>query len=203
MKLNIYILCLLVILPLSSCRNNRINQFPQLNASKKRASATNDGDRNSISTDTLSIKQDTITKPADPVPGDAPLVSVTRVIDGDTFAFFNLYGSEEKVRLIGVNAPESRNTGKKRKEAFGEESKKYLTDLLKGKRVRLEYDVQRIDKYGRTLAYVYMENGIFLNEYLVKKGYCQVATFPPNVKYKDLFIEAERYARAHKEGLWH
>lgn len=198
MKYNKYIFGFLLILSVivtSSCKNNRVNQFEHLNANKVRKVA--DEERNKVSTDSLPaakvIKQNSV---------DSGFVSVTRVIDGDTFAIFNIYGSEEKIRLIGVNAPESRNSGKKKKEAFGEESKKYLTELLKNKRVKLEFDVQRIDKYGRTLAYVYLENGIFLNEYLVKSGYCQVATFPPNVKYQDLFIEAERFARSNKKGLW-
>lgn len=195
----------------TSCNNNRVNQFPQLNKSVESSPSGDNGpkrvddDRNQISTDTVknsSIKPGIVTKPADldTVKGD--YVSVTRVIDGDTFVIFNIYGNEEKVRLIGVNAPESRNSGKKKKEEFGEESKKYLTDLLKNARVKLEFDVQRVDKYGRTLAYVYLENGTLLNEYLVKSGYCQVATFPPNVKHRELFVEAERYAREHKTGLW-
>lgn len=70
------------------------------------------------------------------------------------------------------------------------------------KKVRLEYDVQRYDRYKRTLAYIYLENGIFLNAHLVKEGYTTAATFPPNVKYAELFVKLEKKARAEVKGLW-
>ncbi len=82
------------------------------------------------------------------------------------------------------------------------ESKKFLTNYLTGKKVKLEYDVQKTDKYGRTLAYVYMENGVFLNEFLVKEGYAQIATYPPNVKYVEVFRKAQKLAREKSKGLW-
>ena len=129
-------------------------------------------------------------------------LSVKRVVDGDTFVVINESGADEKIRLIGVNAPVSRNTGRKKKEPFGMESKKFLTNYLTGKKVKLEYDVQKTDKYGRTLAYVYMENGVFLNEYLVKEGYAQIATYPPNVKYVEVFRKAQKLAREKSKGLW-
>lgn len=196
--------CALILAP--SCKNNRVNQFAHLNKSHKsesNKSIQKEGDleNSSVVADTVATFKNNSPTPQDTkVTGE--LVNIVRVIDGDTFVIFNTYGSEEKIRLIGVNAPESRNSGKKKKEEFGEESKKFLTNLLKNAKVRLEFDVQRVDRYGRTLAYVYLENGTFLNEYLVKTGYAQVATFPPNVKYKELFIEAQRYARENKTGLW-
>ncbi|OFY43234.1 MAG: hypothetical protein A2X18_09315 [Bacteroidetes bacterium GWF2_40_14] len=151
--------------------------------------------------DTANSDKEIRTSNASSVSGKIYL-KVTRVIDGDTFVILNNDGSDEKVRLTGVNAPESRNTGKKKKEEFGIESKAFLTKFLTEKKVRLEFDVQKNDRYGRTLAYVYLEDGTFLNEYLVKEGYAQVSTFPPNVKYKDTFIAAQRYAREKKTGLW-
>ena len=74
--------------------------------------------------------------------------------------------------------------------------------LVEGKKVRLEYDVQKQDKYGRTLAYVYLEDGTFVNAELVKQGYAQVATYPPNVKYVDLFQKYQQEAQKEKRGLW-
>lgn len=205
-KFTIIILSIIAININSSCNNNRVNQFSHLNeASKKETPSTKhliaEEESADISNDTIASFSSNNEAPKDPQ-SNSEFINIVRVIDGDTFVIFNMYGSEEKIRLIGVNAPESRNSGKKKKEEFGAESKKYLTDLLKNRRVRLEFDVQRVDKYGRTLAYVYLENGTFLNEYLVKNGYAQVATYPPNVKYKDLFIEAQRYARNNKTGLW-
>ena len=66
----------------------------------------------------------------------------------------------------------------------------------------MEYDVQRTDKWDRTLAYVYLEDGTFVNAYLVENGYARVSTYPPNVKYQNKFIELERKAREEKKGLW-
>jgi micrococcal nuclease len=127
---------------------------------------------------------------------------VLRIVDGDTFRVND--GSEKglSVRLIGVDAPESRNTGKKLKSEFGKESSAYLEKLIGGKRVRLEYDVDRLDRYGRTLAYVYLENGTFVNAELVRHGYAMVMTVPPNVKYQELFLKLSRRARNRGLGLW-
>ena len=91
---------------------------------------------------------------------------------------------------------------KKRFPSFGKEASDYLTRLIGGKKVRLEYDVGHLDKYGRTLAYVYLKDGTFVNALLVKNGYATVMTVPPNVKYADTFIKLERKARNKNKGLW-
>lgn len=129
-------------------------------------------------------------------------LEVTKVIDGDTFWVAD--GSEKgiKVRLIGVDAPESRNVFKKKKGYYGEEAKDYVTELLQGKSVRLELDVNEFDQFGRTLAYVYLEDGSFLNAQLLKEGYAVVMTVPPNVKFADEFIKLQRQAREKGVGLW-
>jgi len=128
--------------------------------------------------------------------------SVYKVIDGDTFWMKNQGGQTEKIRFIGIDAPECRKSAHKDIQRFGKESKDFLVGFLKGKKVALEYDVERYDRYGRTLAYVYLEDGTFLNEYLIKNGYAKVVTFPPNVKYHRQFVIAERYARQHQLGMW-
>jgi micrococcal nuclease len=73
---------------------------------------------------------------------------------------------------------------------------------LDGKLVRLEYDIDRFDQYKRTLAYVYLEDGTFVNADLVKNGYAMVMTVPPNVKYADEFVKLQREAREKGRGLW-
>jgi micrococcal nuclease len=127
---------------------------------------------------------------------------VTRVVDGDTFWIADGTKKGLKIRLIGVDAPESRNTGKKMKDPFGDDASAYLKKLIGGKKVRLEYDVSRIDRYGRTLAYVYLENGLFVNADLVRNGYATVMTVPPNVRYQELFLKLSKKARDRKKGLW-
>lgn len=129
-------------------------------------------------------------------------VLVTKVSDGDTFWVTYPSGKEEKIRLIGINAPESRKTGKKEVEHFGKEASVFAKQLLFNKRVRLEFDVQKYDRYKRTLAYAFLESGAMVNALLVKEGYAQVATFPPNVRYQELFQKLEREARSAKRGLW-
>lgn len=127
---------------------------------------------------------------------------VKRVVDGDTFWIDDDSEKGLKVRLIGVDAPEPRNNGKKLKGYFGTESTDYLTRLIGDKKVRLEFDAGRYDQYGRTLAYVYLDDGTFVNAELVRNGYATVMTTPPNVKYADTFVELAGKARRQKKGLW-
>lgn len=128
--------------------------------------------------------------------------NVKKVVDGDTFWVDDGSPKGLKIRLIGVDAPESKNSRTKEMAYFGRESSDYLTSLIAGRKVRLEYDVGQFDKYGRTLAYVYLEDGTFVNATLVKNGYATVMTVPPNVKYADTFLKLERKARNQKRGLW-
>lgn len=127
---------------------------------------------------------------------------VTKVVDGDTFWIDD--GTERglKVRLIGVDAPETRRSARKEIGHYGEEAKKYVAQLLIDKDVRLEYDVSPKDRYGRTLAYVYLRDGTFLNALLIKEGYATVLTVPPNVQHADDFVKYQREARSNSKGLW-
>ncbi len=115
---------------------------------------------------------------------------VTRVIDGDTI----VVESGEHVRYIGIDTPE-------KGRPYYNEAKNKNERLVKRKRVRLEYDVGRKDKYGRTLAYVYAGD-IFVNEELVRSGYASAYTVPPNVKYSKRFVSLQQEAREHKKGIW-
>ena len=128
--------------------------------------------------------------------------TIKKISDGDTFWIYNGTSEGEKIRLIGVDAPESRNVFKKKEGYYGTEAKEYLTNLLKGKRVRLEYDVDHTDQFGRTLAYVYLEDGTFVNADLMKNGYAMVMTIPPNVKFADKFVKLQQEARENNRGLW-
>ena len=128
---------------------------------------------------------------------------VSKISDGDTFYVKNEKSEKFKIRLIGIDAPESYNVGLKvHKEYYGKEAKIYLTNLLKNKKVKLTFDVQKTDRYGRILAYVYLEDGSFVNKNLVENGYAKVYTYPPNVKYVKIFTNAEKLARGKKLGLW-
>lgn len=125
--------------------------------------------------------------------------TVTRVVDGDTIEIA-LNGQKEKVRLIGVDTPETVHPTKG-EEPYGKEASDYTKSRLDGQAIILEFDVQERDMYGRLLAYVWLGSELF-NETLVKDGYAQVSTFPPNVKYVDRFRIAQEQAREQNRGLW-
>jgi micrococcal nuclease len=126
---------------------------------------------------------------------------IKKFVDGDTFWVDD--GSEKglKIRLIGVNTPETVHP-QKPVEFYGIEAANYIKEILDGKKVRLEFDVAEKDKYGRTLAYVFLKDGTFINAELLKNGYGSVMTIPPNVKYAEYFVELEREARENNRGLW-
>jgi len=119
-----------------------------------------------------------------------------KVIDGDTIVL----DGKEKVRLIGVDTPETKDP-RKPVQYFGEEAYRFTKSIVEGKRVRLEHDRERIDKYGRTLAYVYLEDGTFLNAEIIKQGYGFAYTKYP-FKYMEEFRRYEREARENRKGLW-
>ena len=120
----------------------------------------------------------------------------TKVIDGDTIVLSN----GEKVRLIGVDTPETKHP-QKPVEYFGKEATAFTNKMVGGKVVKLKYDVQRRDKYGRLLAYVYLVDGTFLNAEIIKQGYGHVYTKVP-FKYLEKFKQYEEEAREAKRGLW-
>ena len=120
----------------------------------------------------------------------------TRVVDGDTIIVEKI----GKVRLIGVDTPETKHP-KKPVEYFGKEASAFTKRMVEGKKVRLEYDWQRKDKYRRTLAYVYLEDGTFLNAEIIKQGYGYAYTKYP-FKYLEQFRKYEKEAREKRIGLW-
>ena len=133
--------------------------------------------------------------------GDSTVVQVVRVTDGDTIQVCCIAGQREKVRYIGINTPETKHPSKG-VEYFGKEASEANRKLVDGKSVSLEFDVQQRDRYKRLLAYVYLKDGTFVNAWLVERGYAQVMTVPPNVKYQKLFLKLERQVREARRGLW-
>ena len=119
-----------------------------------------------------------------------------RVVDGDTIVL----DGNEKVRLIGVDTPETKDP-RKPVQYFGQEAYEFTKGLVEGNKVRLKYDQTRIDKDGRTLAYVYLEDGTFLNAEIIKQGYGFAYTRFP-FKYLEEFRQYEREARENERGLW-
>jgi micrococcal nuclease len=85
---------------------------------------------------------------------------------------------------------------------MGKAAARFTKNLVEARNVRLEFDVERRDKYGRLLAYVYLEDGTFVNAKIVEEGYAQVMTIPPNVKYAQLFLKLQQDARSRGAGLW-
>jgi len=139
-----------------------------------------------------------------PTPTTAPTVThiqatCVRVVDGDTIEV-NISGRLYKVRYIGMDTPETVHPTRG-VEPYGMEASAKNKELVEGKMVELEKDVSETDKYGRLLRYVYV-NGLFVNAELVRLGYAQVATYPPDVKYQDLFLQLQREAREAGRGLW-
>ena len=119
------------------------------------------------------------------------------VIDGDTF---EIEGGE-RVRLIGIDSPEY-EPWKNYVQFYGKEAAEYAKSLLTGKTVLLEEDVEKKDRYGRTLAYVYLEDGQFVNLLLVQNGSARAKYYRPNIRRETVLKNAERIACAQKKGLW-
>lgn len=122
---------------------------------------------------------------------------VEKVFDGDTI----LLDDGRKVRLLGVNTPEIAGRIKSA-EAGGEIAKQWLTLKLEQRKVFLQGDVEKQDKYQRTLAYVFNENKQFINVELVKRGLATVNIYPPNLKYVNELLAAQEEAERGNIGLW-
>jgi micrococcal nuclease len=129
---------------------------------------------------------------------DGPM-TVTRVVDGDTIRVSN----GATLRLIGVDTPETVDP-RKPVQCFGREASARAHALLDGARVWLEYDPTqgRLDRYGRTLAYVWMSDGRLYNETIIAEGYAHEYTYNLPYRYRDAFLAAQRSARDAGRGLW-
>ena len=124
---------------------------------------------------------------------------VVRIVDGDTI-HVRVGTRVEKVRYIGVDTPEVRHP-QKGEEPGGREAAALNRALVRGRAVRLETDTQTHDRHGRLLAYVWVGETM-VNAELVRRGYAQVLTVPPNVRHQSLFLKLQREARDAGRGLW-
>jgi micrococcal nuclease len=126
-------------------------------------------------------------------------IAVERVVDGDTI----VVTGRRNVRLIGVDAPETKDPNRP-VGCYGKEASGFLASLVpEGTAVRLVGDVEQEDRYGRLLAYVYRRSdGLFVNAELVRAGYADVLTIPPNVAHADEFVALAAQARLTSQGLW-
>jgi micrococcal nuclease len=129
-------------------------------------------------------------------PNSAQTYTVTRVIDGDTIVI----DTGQTVRYIGIDTPETVHPDKPTM-CFGPEASQKNKDLVLGKKVTLEKDISETDKYKRLLRYVWVD-GSLINELLVKEGYAVSSTYPPDVKYQDIFVAAQKTAQQNKSGMW-
>jgi micrococcal nuclease len=129
--------------------------------------------------------------------GEGYAAQVKRVVDGDTIVL----DTGERIRYIGINAPEIHHP-QKGIEYCGPQASDFNKRLVLGKTVRLEFDQERFDRYGRTLAYLYLQDGTFVNAELVRQGYARTMTIRPNTKYADLFGRLQDEAKAKKLGVW-
>ena len=141
---------------------------------------------------------------------DQTSARVVRAVDGDTLKLAN----GERVRLIGVDTPEMHENPKLYRDAtrsgqdvqtilsMGRVAYDFTRKLVEGREVRLEFDVQQRDRYGRLLAYVYLNDGTFLNEEIIKNGYAYPMTIPPNIRHSENFKSLFEQARTKHIGLW-
>src|SRR5262245_51175602 len=124
------------------------------------------------------------------------LVRVRRVVDGDTLILEN----SERVKLLGVNTPQDSKT---KTQFYGKEATAFTKRMVEGKIVRLEVDqIAMPDKYSRTLAYVFLEDGTFLNAEIIRQGYGFAVSSFPSLKYDYEFRRLEQEARVQRRGMW-
>lgn len=142
---------------------------------------------------------ETLAEPREIPPG---FYEVTKIVDGDTLSV-DMAGKNTTIRLIGIDTPETVHPSKPI-QCFGIEASNKAKELLSGQIVRIETDPTQgeVDKYGRTLAYIFLEDGTNFNEQMIKNGYAYEYTFGGEYKYQSLFKSAQKEAETNKFGLW-
>jgi len=133
---------------------------------------------------------------------DYSQIKVVEVIDGDTVKLSN----GRLLRYIGLDTPEVRirdkgGDFKYRPQPFSLEAKEFNRKLVEGKNIRVEFDIEKTDRYGRLLGYCFLDK-TFVNAELIEQGYAVLYTYPPNVKYVELLVASQKKARERKKGLW-
>lgn len=163
------------------------------------ASATPGATGSTVSTTPVSVPG----TPARPA-GQTQDATLVRVVDGDTIRVV-VVGVEERVRYIGIDTPELNTTSPATPDPFAESATDANARLLAGGRIVLERDVSERDQYGRLLRNIWVERDgawTFVNLALVAEGYARVSTYPPDVRYADVLLAAQRTARETSRGLW-
>ncbi len=183
-------LLILILAVLSGCGTgtSESNEKKATQPTEEETNVSQSGDENEVES---SLKREDVIGVA---------AKVTRVVDGDTVKVELLNGKEETVRLILVDTPETKHPQLK-VQPFGPEASDYTTEHLTNQEVTLEFDAEERDRYGRLLAYIWVDSKLF-NEELVAKGLARVAVFPPNTKYVDEFRKTQDQARKNKLGIW-
>lgn len=136
------------------------------------------------------------TPTSSPIQANEVTYLVTRVIDGDTI---EIEGGQ-RVRYIGIDTPETVDP-RKPVQCYGQEASNKNKELVAGKRVRLEKDISNTDKYGRLLRYIYIGDE-FINNTLVLQGFAVSSSYPPDIKYQDIFRKSQQEAIDSNRGLW-
>jgi micrococcal nuclease len=178
--------------PEPAATSSRTSSVPPRSTTSARSTTTT---ASATSTTTSGSSTTAASRPTIPPGEDA---TVERVVDGDTLAT-----SVDRVRLIGIDTPESVDP-RSPVECFGKEASAFMASLVPpGTRVRLVTDVEPYDRYDRLLAYVYrLDDGLFVNAEMLRRGYASVLTIPPNVAHADQFFVLQRRAREANRGLW-
>lgn len=144
--------------------------------------------------------------PRPPMPDTSDLIRgfCSRVVDGDT-AYFEIVENGIPVahsfRFIGVDTPETVHPDKA-PQPYGKEASAFSTEVLLRNWVYIEYDIKKTDDYNRHLCYVWLEDGTLFNMMLLEKGYGKLSVYPPNIKYVDYFVLAQKASKAQKAGIW-
>ncbi len=125
---------------------------------------------------------------------------VVRVVDGDTI-IIDMDGTRERVRLIGLDTPESALADEEQNEPYGEIAAEFTKERLEGESVTLEYDRDQRDGYDRILAYVYVDGNMF-NKTLIEEGHAESVAYPPNLRYQEEFDNLEAEAKVNQRGMW-
>lgn len=151
-----------------------------------------DGESSTTTGDTVTTTRDTVAAGAE--------VTLLSVADGDTITVRTAEGEEEKVRYIGLDAPEMAGDGEPA-EPLAVEAAAFNRGLLTGRALRLETDREERDDYGRLLAYVYADE-VFVNREMVRTGHARARSYPPNLEHQTELDAAETKARRERVGIW-
>lgn len=155
-----------------------------------------------VNVDTSTAKASEVSVSTQQKSDQSPLYSVVSVVDGDTVKL-SIDGTTQTIRLIGLDTPETVDP-RKPVQCFGKEASNKAKELLTGRSVRLEVDASQgtLDKYGRTLGYIFRDDGLFYNKYMIEQGFAHEYTYNIPYKYQSEFKAAEKSARENQRGLW-